>query len=157
MAEPGIEDALEKCLQQHKELRDVIEQVRGCLRQQRPEVGARDCHAWAAGLSERILKLHHQLSQHFRDEEQDGVLDELATRHPGSTSQIDTLQGEHKEILSGIRELLDDTLIYSEGVEPTDTRLRRRLSALLDRLGQHETTETELIQSIEYLDLGEGG
>ncbi len=157
MAEPGIEDALEKCLRQHKELRDVIDEIRGYLLQPRPEIGESGCHTWAAALSERMLRLHDQLFRHFRDEEQDGVLDELATRHPGSTSQIDLLQGEHKEILSGIRGLLDDTLIYSEGGEPTDARLRERLSALLDRLGQHETTETELIQSIEYLDLGEGG
>lgn len=157
MAGPSIEDALEKCLLQHKELRDVIGEIRGYLKQPRPDIGAQGYHSWAAALSEHALKLHDRLFRHFRDEEQDGVLDELATRHPGSTGQVDTLQGEHKDILAGIRELLDDTLIYSEGEEPADARLRRRMSSLLDWLVEHENTETELIQSIEYLDLGEGG
>jgi hypothetical protein len=157
MADSSIDEAMEKILEQHEELRGEIRDLREFLDMPRPEIGVKGYHTWAATLSEKALKLHDKLFRHFRDEEEDGVLEELAMRHPGSTGKIEALKGEHGEILGGVRKVVDDTLSYSAGKEPPDARLRQRIHGILDKLGEHEATETELIQNIEYQDLGEAG
>jgi hypothetical protein len=37
-----------------------------------------------------------------------------------------------------------------------DPHLRQRVTAVLDRLGDHEMAETELMLTVEYRDLGTG-
>ena len=45
---------------------------------------------------------------------------------------------------------------YSEGSPAEDPHLRQRVTAVLDRLGAHEVAETDLMQRVEYRDLGTG-
>lgn len=157
MPDLTAEDALEKCLRQHEEVRELIQEVRGFLEEPRPRIGVKGYHTWAAGLAEHLLTLHDKLFRHFRDEEQDGVMEELILRNPGASNRIDALEKDHGGMLQEIRLLMDATMVYSEGKEPPDVRLRRRTLGILERLAEHEAAENELIASVEYMDLGESG
>ncbi len=95
--------------------------------------------------------------RHFRKEDQEGLLEDLALRHPTESERIEGLQREHQEILDEIRELMKATLEYSEGKSPEDPRLRQRVHHTLDRLARHERAETELMTRVEYDDLGTSG
>jgi hypothetical protein len=154
--EPKSGNVFEQALEEHRELREKLAGLRGVLDQPRPEAGGQAAQSWAAGLSSRLVELHAMLTGHFREEEEQGVLDKLAQKHPGSARQIIALKGQHQQVLDGIRELTAATLDYSAGTETADPRLRKRLGKLLDSIDSHEHVETDLIQRLEYQDLGEG-
>lgn len=156
MSGSGAKTSFEHVLREHNELREMLDELREFLGRPRPETEDEESHGWAVALSGRLVGLHDKLSSHFRHEEQVGVLDELTRRKPRASKRIEALKGEHREILDGVRGLVADTLSYSEGTAPEDPRLRQRLTTLLDSLTDHERVETELIQRLEYRDLGAG-
>lgn len=148
--------SFEQIMAEHEELRAWLARLREFLAGPRPEIRTPGYHTWAATLSRMLADLHDRVFRHFRTEEREGFLTELAVRFPSQSSSIDALRNEHAEILSGIRELMMSTLSYSEGREPDDPRLRRRLGEILDRLASHERAETDLMTGVEYQDLGTG-
>ena len=121
-----------------------------------PEVGEEGHHRWAATVSRHLVNLHDKLVLHFRHEENEGFFEAIVERAPSFSKRVDILVGEHGEMLGEIRELMGYTLRYSEGREPEDPQLRRRITGLLDTLSRHEVDETELMQRIEYRDIGVG-
>jgi iron-sulfur cluster repair protein YtfE (RIC family) len=148
--------SFQQVLDEHDEIRGLISDLRGFLEDNRPRIGEEGCHRWATKLSGTLVELHDQLFRHFRYEASVGLLDKLEEEHPGASRQIATLRTDHDEILTGVRDLMTDTLRYSEGSEIEDPHLRVRLTGILDRLGEHEKTETDLVQRLEYMDLGTG-
>jgi len=148
--------SFQQILDEHEEISGLVSDLRGFLEEGRPDVGTEGYHRWAAELSGSLVKLHDQLFRHFRYEASVGLLDKLEERHPGASREISVLRSDHDEILSGVRELMTDTLRYSEGAEIDDPHLRARLTGVLDQLGEHESTETDLVQRLEYTDLGTG-
>ncbi len=84
------------------------------------------------------------------------MVEELTVRHPRAQHALDEILTDHPAILGRLREILTGSLVYSEGKSPSDARLRRRITDLLDFLGKHEREETALIQSLEYRDFGGG-
>lgn len=155
--EEKTRDTLESALREHRELRGIVEDLRLFLGRERPAIGEKGYHTWAADLSARLVHLHDKLFRHFRDEEQSGMLQDLGRLHPRATSQIGTLEAQHGEILGLLRETMTDTLSYSEGRSPADSRLRQRVNELLGKADEHEKAETELLQELLYSDLGEAG
>ncbi len=148
--------SLEQVLQEHKEIRSHLANLREFLEKDRPEIGEEGSHRWAAKLSASLVSLHDQLFRHFRYEDRIGFFDKLEQRHPRSARQVASLRVDHDELLAGVRDIMNDTLRYSEGSKVEDPRLRVRLTTLLDRLGTHEEIETDLLQRMEYRDLGAG-
>ena len=134
----------------------MITVIGAFVEQPRPGAGDPGGHAWAVDLSKLLVTLHDKLVGHFHHEEQGGLFETLASREPGAIRQIDRLKGEHGEILDHVRELMSGALKYSEGAPTDDPHLRQRVTAVLDRLGAHEIAETELMQIVEYRDLGTG-
>ena len=157
MPKGRTETDFEAALREHTELREVMDDLQHFLEKPRPEIGQKGFHTWASEMSRRLVGLHDRLFQHFNDEEESGMLDELEERHPRAYEKIQALRGEHGEILAGIRDLMSATLSYSEGKKPPDPRLRQRLARILDKTSDHEQTETSLIQELLYDDLGESG
>jgi iron-sulfur cluster repair protein YtfE (RIC family) len=151
----AISEQTERVLQEHRELNQMVADLRAFLQQPRPKIGEKDSHPWAADLSERLVKLHSKLALHFRYEEEEGVVEEISFRFPRASRKIEELVSQHPQILAEVRDLMGSTLAYSEGQEPARPALRKRLNALLDLLDQHEQSETELIQQLEYEDLGD--
>jgi len=157
MAETRTRAIFEQILEDHEALRSMIADLRAFLEDKRPEIGQRGFHTWAADLSHRLVSLHDKIFRHFRAEDQEGLMDDLAMRHPSAAARIENLNKEHDDILLNLRNLMSATLRYSEGKSPRDPRLRKRMLSLLDQLNEHERTETDLILNVEYNDLGEGG
>jgi hypothetical protein len=139
---------------EHDELRALISDLRGFLEKPRPQIGSKGFHTWAAGLSSRLVTLHDKLYRHFRYEEHGGMMPDLASRFPRAVTKIESLLGQHALMLKEVREVMTATLRYSEGKTPQDQRLRRRLKRLLDFLAKHEEDEMELIQNLNYQDIG---
>ncbi len=58
-------------------------------------------------------------------------------------------------MLERLRRATAAAMQYSEGIEPDDPSLRRQLTELLDLHRSHEQAETDLIQRLEYEELGQ--
>jgi regulator of replication initiation timing len=147
---------VEQMLAEHAKLRATLDDVRSFLDEPRPEPGSKGSHTWATTMSQHLVKLHDQLYRHFRAEEQEGMMRDLATRFPRAWRRVEMMLGEHAVILSEMRQLMSSAMEYGEGIRPEDTRLRRRLTSVLDRLDTHESGETELMQRMLYNDIGTG-
>jgi len=154
MTETEVKASFDRTVKDHEHLRVLLMDLRGYLEVERPEVGTTGFHTWAAELSQRVASLHDKVFRHFRTEQEEGVLEELSARHPGASGRIEKLELEHEEILEHIRNLMSATLRYSEGKTLRDPRLRTRVLGLIEKLDRHERTETELINSVLYMDLG---
>ena len=146
--------SLDEVLEQHRELVRMIDELRAFLDQPRPDVGEKGSHTWAAGLTERLTRLHDNVYRHFRHEERSGFLDELVVRRPTATRAVEVLRQEHDRILGDFRAIVGAALVYSEGKMPASPRLRQWTLSVLDRLANHELEETDLFQRILYEDLG---
>ena len=156
MSEPLDTSVFGQALREHQELREMLGDLRAFTRTPRPDVGAKGSHSWAANLSSRLVVLHDRLFRHFREEEKNGAFDEILRQYPRASRQIRKLSKEHGTIIGSLRELTTDAMLYSEGKEPEDPKLRIRLLALLNELDRHERIETDLIQRLVYQDLGAG-
>ena len=154
MSEAVTDQWIVQVMEEHRELNALVSNLRDFLDRPRPKIGDQGSHRWAAELSGHLVKLHDRLFRHFRYEEQGGMVEDLLERHPRASDRIESVMGEHPEMLDCCRTLLTDCLAYSEGTRPEDPALRRRLLALLDQLHEHERQETDLIQRLEYRDTG---
>ena len=141
---------------EHGEFKTMSEELREFLDRPRPGPGEPGQHRWAADLSRRLVELHDKLVLHFRREERDGLFETLTRISPGATRGVELLSAEHRAILAEVRAMMSGALQYSEGAKPENPHLRRRLVTLLDRLKEHEQDETDLMQRLEYWDLGSG-
>ncbi len=145
---------VQRVLQEHRDLRQMLNELSGFLEVPRPSLGETGYHTWAAGLSELLVKLHNELFRHFRFEEEGGMMDDLGREHPRAERAIHDVLEEHPSMLRDTRGLVADTLKYAEGREPEDQALRRRVHRLLNQLAEHERAENDLILSLELDDLG---
>ncbi len=146
----------QQVLEEHRELRKKKDRLREYLQKPRPEAGTTGAHTWAAELARQLVALHDELFRHFRFEDEGGMVEEIRTRHPRATVDVERLVGEHPEMLRDIRKLMNEVLTYSEGRAPEDPSLRYRVTALLNRLERHECEEDCMIHDLELLDLGLG-
>ena len=147
---------MERILEEHRQLRQMVSELRDFLDQPRPAVGQPGAHSWAAELSQWLVKLHDGLFRHFRYEEQSGMVEDITMLHPRRTAEIEGLITEHREMLSEIKQLMTEALDYSEGQLLDDPSLRTRLIALLDQFAEHERTETDLVQRAALQEVGTG-
>lgn len=154
MIEAATEKWTDEVLRQHRELNQLVADLRLFLEDPRPEVNKKGSHSWAADLAGRLVRLHDALFRHFRFEEEGGMVEDVALRHPRAASAIDGIVAEHPVMLRQLRQLMTATLTYSEGQTPEDPGLRARVGTLLDCLEKHERNETELLQCLESQDLG---
>jgi hypothetical protein len=145
---------LDQVLQDHDTLKGLLAELREFLDAPRPEIGVQGQHTWAATCAIRLVELHDGLFRHFRFEENDGMLRDLAECHPRALPQIESLEREHGQMLDSLRCVVADVLRYSEGKPPEDARIRSRIGAILDQLDAHESTETDFIQRLMYRDCG---
>lgn len=157
MAEQTARSTLKDALEEHHELRGMVAALEDFLEMPRPEIGQKGYHTWASELSGRLVALHDRLFRHFRSEEEGGLMEELSDLNPRASTRIRLLEGEHGQILEGLRETMSASMRYSEGKEPADPRLRQRVRRILEQTAEHERIETDLIQELLYSDLGTSG
>lgn len=142
---PEIGFSFDTVLDEHRQLRRRVDDLRTFLREPRPAPGGQPARIWASHLSAQLLQLHDQLCAHFHEEEESGALHELARRHPWAFQGIQTLQSEHEHILRELRAILSAALVYAEGRTPESPHLRRWTQSVLDQLLRHEVEEDDLI------------
>jgi iron-sulfur cluster repair protein YtfE (RIC family) len=140
----------------HERLRDVLAQLRGYLEAPQPELGGEDREEWAATLSDHVYKLHGRLRAHFRHEDESGIIEDLEVSYPRAARKLAQVHGEHDQILSDLRTVLNDTMAFAAGLPSAAPGLRERLLAILNHLSSHEQREVELVQSVLYTDIGAG-
>lgn len=156
MPETTTREWIQQVLEEHRQLNAKVAELRSFLESPRPELCQPGAHRWSTELCQLLVTLHDLLFRHFREEEEGGMMEELAGRHPRAAPWVDELMGEHREMLRVLRRITSATMSYGEGRMPDDPALRRRLVALCDLLSRHEGQETELIQRLEYEELGLG-
>lgn len=144
-----------RVLEEHMELRELLRELQEFLESPRPELGVKGAHTWAAELSKKLTHLHDKLFRHFRTEEESGVFEDIKEQHPWAESKVEEMVAQHPLILEELRLLVHSTLNYSQGREPRDPRLRKRLETLMRLLSHHEEQETDLIQCLRTEDFGE--
>ena len=148
---------LKHMLEDHEKLRSTVGSTRSFLDNPRPDPGETGYRRWAAAMSQQLVDLYDGLFHHFREEESEGVFQDLARRYPRSSDRVERFQNQHEHLLGELRTIMDDVKEYSVGTASDDPRLRRRVAEALDRLDSHEAGETELLQRMLYNDIGEGG
>ena len=149
-------DWREKILDDHRALDQAVAAIRRSIERPRPEIGQPGAHAWASELSQGLVDLHDQLCRHFRYEEQSGMMEDLMASHPRASGQVDTLVEEHVAMLAESRGVIAALLSYSEDQAELGIGLRRRMTAMLDRLEEHERRENSLVMDLAFSDLGLG-
>ncbi len=153
MTETVTREWVESVLEQHRHLRAVVGGLEEFLDEPRPDTGVRGSHTWAVALSQRLLSLHDEFFRHFRFEEERDVIEDIMVNHPEAAGKLKEVLDEHPEMLGELRRIVSDVLSYSEGVNPEDPKIRRRISELLAVFHRHEEEENHLFQRIEYRDL----
>ncbi len=134
----------------------MVAELRRFLDLPRPEIGEKGAHQWSARLCQQLVTLHDMLYRHFREEEEGGMMEDLARHHPRAAPWVEELTEEHVDMLRQLRRITAAAMRYAEGRKPNNPALRQRLICLCDLLAQHERAETELIQRLEYEELGLG-
>ena len=147
---------MQQILEEHRQLEASIAAMQKFLEQPRPDIGDAAARDWSAQLSKDLVELHHLLVRHFRFEEDGGMMTDLAERHPRADQWVEDLVDEHRELLHDVRSITEAVMFYEEGRQPENPAIRRRLNELFDKLHKHDQEETELIQRLEYEELGSG-
>ena len=147
---------MQQILEEHRQLEAAIASMQEFLELPRPAVNAEEARDWSARLSKDLVELHHLLVRHFRFEEDGGMMADVSEKHPRADQWVTDLVDEHRTLLHEIRSITESVMFYEEGREPKNPAIRRRLSELFDRLHKHDQMETELIQRLEYEELGSG-
>ena len=156
MAEQTTDAGFEQVLEEHRELRGLVAEMRQFLEQPRPPVASPQAPTWAGDLADRLVLFHDKANKHFRAEERSGFLDQLANAKPSATRVVVQLQAEHDRILGDLRSILEASMVYARNTEPERASLRRWTGVVLDRFEQHEHDETELTQDLVCDDFGVG-
>ena len=127
--------SLEAVFDEHAEVRDVVVQM-----QETADI------AVLAGLLER---LHDLLQAHFEHEERDeGMLRLMQEASPEHRRAGTELCGEHPEILSEVRKLIERV---RSGESIQAIAIVREVAAILKYLNRHDAAENELIRQIASL------
>ena len=112
-------------------------------------------HTEPAGRVGHLLEnLRERLEAHFHDEEQAGVLDEIARRAPQLAEMVQRLAAEHETFRNQLKGL-EALLATEERLTPALwNQLETEFRAFQDRLMHHESVENDLLQQTFSQDLG---
>ena len=156
MQEVETRPSLTKVLEEHMELRGLLDELLGFLVKPRPELHSPEADTWATSLTERLVTLHQKVGRHFREEESSGALDELEESFPHATRTIEALRTDHDRILADFRAVIHAAMLYTEGRSGENQNLRRWARSIVEHIQRHEGEETDLMQRLLNEDLGTG-
>jgi hypothetical protein len=98
----------------------------------------------------RLRATQTQVTRHFRLEEKNGFLTDVAEREPRLDRAVEHLVAEHRELAQSL-----DTLVRkARATSVLDNALREAIRGWIARLRDHEARETDLIQDAFTVDLG---
>ena len=112
-------------------------------------------------LLEGLLALPELLHEHFvREEEFDGLFDDLRTRRPSMAPRLDALSDEHRVILEELDALskqLKGRMDAERAVEQISEPMMKDVAHWLERMRRHEHEESRMISDVYYTDEGGHG
>lgn len=94
-----------------------------------------------------LARARADIGRHFLFEEQNGYLDSVRQREPFKERQIQTLYGQHLELLRSLDELIQEA--SNGGAHALGDKVR----AWVQSVRQHETEEDELVQDAFNLEI----
>lgn len=133
-------------LAQHRELHDLLVEVRGAFEQPAGEVARADAAA-------RLGSLRQYLARHFAQEERGGFLEESLTRMPRLAAEVRGVLAEHPALLADLDRLLERLAARDSGAEAW-RQAGRDFEAFASRLLAHERNENAVVQEGYNEDLG---
>lgn len=101
-------------------------------------------------LRDRLGRTYTHLCEHFRLEEKNGYMDNLAEDQPRLQRLIEQLGDEHRELRQSLDLIHADTIVASG----FDNALRERIREWIERVRRHETRENDLVQDAADFDVG---
>lgn len=111
-----------------------------------------------AGVLSTLLELPKMLADHFADEERiGGLYEDVARRSPAVGSQIDALRAEHRAILEELEALSRAAQGNARPDGSVDENTMRGVARCVERLRQHEHSESKMIADVYYSDEGGRG
>jgi hypothetical protein len=135
-------------LAQHRELHDLLVEVRGAFEQPAGAVA----RAHAAG---RLGVLRQHLVRHFEQEERGGYMEESLCRMPRLAEAARGVLAEHPGLLADLDGLLDRLAARDSGEEAW-RQAGHAFEAFASRLLAHERNENAVVQEGYNEDLGYG-
>lgn len=135
-------------LAQHRELHDLLVEVRGAFDQPSGAVA----RAEVAG---RLGTLRQHLARHFEQEERGGFMEESLCRMPRLARAARGVLAEHPALLADVDGLLERLAARDSGGEAWQ-QAGRDFEAFASRLLAHERNENAVVQEGYNEDLGLG-
>lgn len=138
--------------EEHGTLRLAIDNIRLLLSaSERPQLaGSRDKR-----MLEDLRAFDSMLTQHFMGEERGGYLVDVLRDHPELSHQVSLLEKDHEIIATMLKTVL---AAWPGSVDSLpNSRPRKMLDELLDRLEAHEAAENGLMQEAVCVDNGTAG
>lgn len=134
---------LEPVLEEHRQLREMIERLRHDLSE-----GA------IASLATNLIELQQQLESHFAYEERGGYFREAVRKRPYLAPQTERLLREHREFLEQLKEL--GSLAAAACAAESWQHIRVTYESFRQRFLDHEQAEDRLLWEVFGTDTGAG-
>jgi hypothetical protein len=103
-----------------------------------------------ANLRVRLGATRAHLGEHFRLEEQDGYMDIVRKREPRLERAVQQLADEHQLLMQSLDALITEIWAATS----LDDTFPVKVQAWVERIRDHETRETRLVQDAFDLDIG---
>jgi hypothetical protein len=109
---------------------------------------------WLASVTDAVSLVGEALQEHIDETESpEGIMAEILREEPRLTAAVDSLRGEHPELVTAWRRTLD----AANDPESDRTRIRRRVVSLLGRLAMHRQSGADLVYEAYSVDIGGRG
>jgi hypothetical protein len=134
-------------LADHRQLHVMLQIARTALLQE----GGPHRDAKPADVVAALRQIRDALAHHFADEEASGCLDEMMSRDPRLTSQVERIRGEHRDLLRDTDRLIAQGLDGSQAVQER-IAIAKALDDLCEEFYAHESAEDELLRQAFAVD-----
>jgi hypothetical protein len=129
-------------LAEHRRLDRLVSQTLAAL----PNWESPGSSDWLPAMTAGLIAIRQELSQHFREEEQGGCLEEAVAHCPALSFDVSRVAAEHSQLLGHLDELI---VRCGKLTKPTDRDahiLGQELRAVIHKLHAHEAQENQIIQ-----------
>jgi hypothetical protein len=114
---------------------------------------------WSEGVGSALTRLHATLAEHVSaTEAPDGTLDQVRSRAPRLSNQIDRIVGEHVSMTADVERLIDRIESSpSERTADQTAAIREQALELLILIGRHRQRGADLLYEAYDVDVGGPG
>ena len=127
---------------EHHRLEQLIHRTLAVL----PNWEVRDSQEWLPRMTEGLVAIQMELSHHFRDEEQEGCLEEAVARCPQLSAEVQRIARHHDDLLQGLSELVDRCQSRGKLSPKQAGALAQELRQIIRELRLHEALEDKIMQ-----------